>query len=205
MQETDNRRKKCFEELVAGPIKLYYAPQGTSEPLPPTGSPPSPWQLIGDTENYSGDGLAISMSEETNEIDLLNELLPVEEFITSQRTTFEINIKDMRLELLGILLGNTVASTAASGNDAGYRRVSLERSFRKPKWAFLAVGLAPYEDTAEMEGLNYYAPRVTFKGPGSMTHMLSTPIEQTLTVNVLKHKTLGGGYVTAAYELAPSS
>ena len=135
-------------EILAGPIKIYYADEGTAEPLPPTDSPPTAnWTLIGgngtadEVELYSKDGLTVSNTDERNEVEVMNELYPLEEFITSARRTFEIKLKDMKIETLGLLLGNAVVSEAATATAKGYYRVSNQKTFKPPKHAFLAVGL----------------------------------------------------------------
>ena len=194
-------------EILAGPIKIYYADAGTVEPVPPSDSPPSTtWNLIGGSgttphafELYGKDGLTVNMTDERNEVEVMNELYPIEEFITSARQTFEVKLKDMKLATLGLLLGNTPVSEPATATAKGYWRVSTQKVFRPKKYAFLAVGQTPYDALEGEVGLNYWAPNVTFKGPGSFTHMLSTEIDLTLMINCLIHPTLGLGYVTANY------
>ena len=148
---------------------------------------------------YTKDGLNIAMTDERDEVEVMNELYPVEEFLTSARQKFEVKLKDMKLETLAMLLGNTIADTAATATDKGYRRLSTQKSFRTPKYAILVVGYTPYEALAGEYGLNYWAPRVTFKGPGAFDHKLSTPIDLKLMINCLVHPTLGLGYTTANY------
>ena len=107
-----------FGEVIAGPIQIYRAPVGTVEPLPPSDMPPAPWALIGGTQatdevqTYSKDGLNIAMTDEREEVEVMNELYPIDEFITSARQKFEVKLKDMTIETLALLLGNSLAQTA---------------------------------------------------------------------------------------------
>ena len=194
-----------FGEVIAGPIQIYRAPVGTAEPLPPSDSPPSPWVLVGgtqasdDVQTYSKDGLNIAMTDEREEVEVMNELYPIEEFITSARQKFEVKLKDMTIETLALLLGNTHVDTPAVSGVKGYHRVSTQKVFRPPKYAILVVGYTPYDDLEGEVGMNYWAPRVTFKGPGAFDRKLSTPSEVTLMINCLVHPTLGLGYTTANY------
>ena len=197
-----------FGEVIAGPIQIYRAAVGTPEPLPPSNTPPMPtWTLVGgtqatdDVQTYSKDGLNIAMTDEREEVEVMNELYPIDEFITSARQKFEIKLKDMTIDTLALLLGNDVDLTAPTASDKGYRRVSTQKVFRPPKYAILVVGFTPYDDLENDAegGMNYWAPRVTFKGPGAFDRKLSTPADVTLMINCLVHPTLGVGYVTANY------
>ena len=196
-----------FGEVIAGPVKLYRAPVGTAEPLPPSDTPPAPWVLIGGTQasdevqTYSKDGLNIAMTDEREEVEVMNELYPIDEFITSARQKFEIKLKDMTIQTLGMLIGNAVVDEPATASDKGYYRTSTQKVFRPPKHAILAVGFTPYDDLEDDAegGMNYWAPRVTFKGPGAFDRKLSTPADVMLMINCLVHPTLGIGYATANY------
>ncbi len=196
-----------FGEVIAGPIQIYRAPVGTAEPLPPSDSPPSPWVLVGGTQatdevqTYSKDGLNIAMTDEREEVEVMNELYPIDEFITSARQKFEVKLKDMTIQTMGMLIGNTVVDTPATASDKGYYRTSTQKVFRPPKHAILVVGFTPYDDLEDDAegGMNYWAPRVTFKGPGAFDRKLSTPADVTLMVNCMVHPTLGLGYTTANY------
>ena len=116
-------------EILAGPIKLYYADVGTAEPVPPTASPPSTtWMLVAENSEepdadpqVSKDGLNVAMTDERDEIEVMNNLYPVKEYRTSARKKFEVKLKDMRIETLALLLGNTMVQTAPTATDAGYR------------------------------------------------------------------------------------
>ena len=196
-------------EILAGPIKLYHAPVGEAEPLPPSDAPGGPWTLIADNSlnpnadpQVSKDGLNVAITDERDEIEVMNSLYPVKEYRTSARKKFEVKLKDMRLETLALLIGNAVVDTAAVTGVKGYRRLSSEMSFIVPEYALLVVGYAPYEVDEDDYGLNYWEPRVTFKGPGAYDHKLSTPIDVTLMINCLVHPTLGLGYTTANYAAA---
>lgn len=188
-----------YAEILAGPIKIYRAAVGTAEPVPPSASPPSPWSLISDNTQYSKDGLNVAMTDERDEIEVMNKLYPVKEYRTSARKKFEVKLKDMKIETLALLLGNAVAETAPTKSAKGYRRVSNEMGFILPEHALLVVGHSPYDDEEGNYGLNYWAPRCTFKGPGAFDHKLSVPSELTLMINCLIHPTLGLGYTTANY------
>ena len=197
-----------FGEVIAGPVKLYRAEVGTAEPLPPTDTPDlNIWTLIGgtqatdDVQIYSKDGLNIAMTDEREEVEVMNELYPIDEFITSARQKFEIKLKDMTIQTLGMLIGNTVVDEAPTASDKGYYRTSTQKVFRPPKHAILVVGFTPYDDLEDDAegGMNYWAPRVTFKGPGAFDRKLSTPADVTLMINSLVHPTLGIGYATANY------
>ena len=198
-----------FGEVIAGPIQIYRAPVGTAEPLPPSNTPPAAtWTLVGGTQatdevqTYSKDGLNIAMTDEREEVEVMNELYPIDEFITSARQKFEVKLKDMTIETLALLLGNTYVDTPAVSGAEGYRRVSTQKVFRPPKHAILVVGYTPYDDLEGEVGMNYWAPRVTFKGPGAFDRKLSTPADVTLMINSLVHPTLGVGHVTANYAAA---
>ena len=195
-----------FGEVIAGPIQIYQAPFGTAEPLPPTDTPPSPpWLLVGgtqasdDVQTYSKDGLNIAMTDEREEVEVMNELYPIDEFITSARQKFEVKLRDMTIETLALLLGNPAVQTGPTATAKGYKRVSTQKTFRPPKFAILVVGFTPYNALEGEVGMNYWAPRVTFKGPGAFDRKLSTPSDVTLMINCLVHPTLGLGYVTANY------
>ena len=188
-----------FAEILAGPIKIYRAPVGTPEPLPPSASPPETWTLVSDNTQYTKDGLNVAMTDERDEIEVMNKLYPIKEYRTSARKKFEVKLKDMKIETLALLLGNTLVQTAPTENDKGYRRVSNEMSFVVPEHGLLVVGHSPYDEEEGNYGLNYWAPRVTYKGPGNYDHKLSVPSELTLMINCLIHPTLGLGYTTANY------
>ena len=53
----------------------------------------------------------------------------------------------MKIKTLALLLGNAFENEPATATDEGYYRVSNQKVFRPPKYAFLAVGHTPYEAT----------------------------------------------------------
>ena len=65
-----------YAEILAGPIKIYRAQVGTAEPLPPSDSPPVAWTLVSDNTQYSKDGLNVAMTDERDEIEVMNKLYP---------------------------------------------------------------------------------------------------------------------------------
>ena len=101
-----------YAEILAGPIKIYRAQVGTAEPLPPSDNPPVAWTLVSDNTQYSKDGLNVAMTDERDEIEVMNKLYPIKEYRTSARKKFEVKVKDMKIETLALLLGNAVLETA---------------------------------------------------------------------------------------------
>ena len=188
-----------YAEILAGPIKIYRAVVGMPEPLPPSDSPPAAWTLVSDNTQYTKDGLNVAMTDERDEIEVMNKLYPIKEYRTSARKKFEVKLKDMKIETLALLLGNPMIQTDPTATMKGYRRVSNEMSFIVAEHALLVVGHSPYDDEEGKYGLNYWAPRCTFKGPGKFDHQLSVPSELNCMINTLVHPTLGLGYTTANY------
>ena len=188
-----------YAEILAGPIKIYRAVVGTPEPLPPSDSPPAAWTLVSDNTQYTKDGLNVAMTDERDEIEVMNKLYPIKELRKSARKKFEVKLKDMKIETLALLLGNPMIQTDPTATMKGYRRVSNEMSFLVAEHALLVVGHSPYDDEEGEYGLNYWAPRCTFKGPGKFDHQLSVPSELNCMINTLVHPTLGLGYTTANY------
>ena len=56
-------------------------------------------------QTYSKDGLNIAMTDEREEVEVMNELYPIDEFITSARQKFEVKLKDMTIETLAHAAG----------------------------------------------------------------------------------------------------
>ena len=160
-----------YAEILAGPIKIYTAMVGTVEPLPPS-EDPSGWDLLADDSEmgncpqYTKDGLNVSMTDERDEIEVMNKLYPVKEYRTSARKKFEVKLKDMRLQTLAMLLGNAVENEPATSSEKGYYRVSNEMSFIVPEYALVVVGHSPYEEEEGNYGLNYWGTARHLQGAG---------------------------------------
>ena len=154
-----------YAEILAGPIKIYRAVVGSPEPLPPSDSPPAAWTLVSDNTQYTKDGLNVAMTDERDEIEVMNKLYPIKEYRTSARKKFEVKLKDMKIETLALLLGNPMIQTDPTATMKGYRRVSNEMSFIVAEHALLVVGHSPYDDEEGEYGLNYWAPRVHLQRP----------------------------------------
>ena len=108
-----------YAEILAGPIKIYRAVVGTPEPLPPSDSPPAAWTLVSDNTQYTKDGLNVAMTDERDEIEVMNKLYPIKEYRTSARKKFEVKLKDMKIETLALLLGNAMSADRPDCNHEG--------------------------------------------------------------------------------------
>ena len=112
---------------LRAPVSIYIGVVDVALPDAPNIAPISPaWTLFADNE-FTDDGLEMQSEVGTEDETTLNELLPVDGWISSQMLMSTINVKDSRLEAMSRAFnGNTVRETAFSSPDFGFKEMDLE-------------------------------------------------------------------------------
>ena len=186
--------------ILAGPIRIHYAPEGTTEPAPATAQPPSPWQLLGGGK-YEKQGIEGVYDEEWSDVDTLADTFPTDAFRSREDIEYSLRQFDCRPEALQILFGNNpITEVARTRSNPGYRQLNFFRGQQIDKYAVLVVGRNPYPVPTEEMGLNIWHPRAAFRGPGLMRFQLANPTVPEVRIRVFWHNSLGAGGLTANYE-----
>jgi len=179
------------DRLLAGPVDVYVAPEGTAHQTSLiTARPRSPWrQLAGGWHN--DDGVQVQRTKDMRFQEVQNELEPVDAFIASQRLIVSFTMMDMQVEAAAYALGmerSDIITVAADPTNIGTRRIDLiDDDHKTHKIALLVRGDTPY---ANGEKSNFYAPRVVVSSDFDITLMLADPAGVPIEFTSLKHQTL---------------
>ena len=198
----------AYESILAGPLRMFLANEGTVRPTgPPQGVDPksfgvvgSPgvgamypgtdWKLFAD-EFYDEEGLGFDFTETINYTRILNKTLPVVAHRSEEDFSISVGVKDMSLETVALIMNDsTITPHAATGTADGYLVFELTRGHVVSTHSLLVIGDAPYEDSKGQQKLQFHFPLIVFEGPESFQMMLGDPAVLNVTFKILDHPTI---------------
>lgn len=131
-------------DVLLGPVWVYYAP--VAEPLPAitaaglvnyTDAPGGNWTYLGDTTTP----LTLALDRSEYEVMTEQRSAPVRRIETRRVHTFETTLVEHDLINLGLAVGGTSTTSAATGTDAGYSEIAITSEAQSlPEYAWLFVG-----------------------------------------------------------------
>lgn len=137
-----------FQEIVAGPVSLYWAPLATAFPAVDT-APGGSWTLIGSSgaDNYiEDDGVAVETNAEYDEVFGLGRAAPIKALRTKEELIVKVSIMDLTASQVRLALGqNAVTQTASGVGIPGTDEIELARGLSVNEIAVLirGTGISP--------------------------------------------------------------
>jgi hypothetical protein len=160
----------AFEEVVAGPLKVYIAPFGTAFPTL-NEEPDASWTLIGTNGdmNYSEEGVTVSHSATYNKTRTAGAAGPIKAHLDNEDLMIRLTLIDITEEQYAVALNNqTVNATAAGVGTMGQTKMGLSRGVRPvAEFALVARGLSPKDETLPMQ---YCIPRCINESSPEVVH-----------------------------------
>ena len=181
----------ALEKLLVGKFYAYVAPSGEAHDA--TLAPASPWALLGTGWNVKGEGIKIRIARTYHDVEIENELEPIDSLLERVEHTITLVLSDWSAEAIAYALhGNQSATTttAAATDVAGSKDVSLEFDSDISKLALTVIGPSPYLATTGAYNLNVYYPLVRLDGDWETEFMLSNEARNPIMFKKLKHATL---------------
>lgn len=90
-----------------GPGRLYYAPLGTADPTLGSAALPSQWQAVG----YTEDGTEIQISQTDEDVDVAEELDPIDNLLTKRTTKLVVEAAEVTKKNLLLFTGGGASNT----------------------------------------------------------------------------------------------
>lgn len=180
-------------EIVAGPLTLWRAPQGTAFPLI-NAAPAGEWTKIGTsgTSNYSNDGVAAQHNQTLAQARPAGSVGPVKAWRTEEDLMFTVTLWDMTLEQYALALaGVAPATTAAGEGTAGFKELGLSRGETVECFALLARGVSPYGDNFAAQ---FEVPRCYQSGNPNPVFNKGVPVGLALQFTALEDLTAANAY-----------
>lgn len=87
--------------VTLGPGRLYYAPIGTTEPVNCSSALPSAWKVVG----YTEEGTEVSTELNVENIEVAEELEPIDQMLTSRTTTVTFTMVEATASRLALAMG----------------------------------------------------------------------------------------------------
>lgn len=156
-------------ELIIGPATVYIGPDGQVAPEI-SGTPTSPWQLLGTTgaDTYSEDGVTFSNDQTIFQQFVLGSTAPVKAGRTQENTTVGLTIFDISAETFSrIFNDNPVTDVGAGSGTAGYRSVPFLRGPDVTIFSMIVRTFSPYGDGYFA---NLWIPRAYVASTGGITY-----------------------------------
>lgn len=145
-------------EILTGVGTLYKAPVGTAYPAL-TATPAAPWVSLGETDG----GVKVTLEQTTHTIRDDQHTGPRKAFRSEEELLLETNLRDITVENMAILLGNSVTDTPPGAGTIGTREVPLHRGLTVTEYALLFRG--EYQSPYGNYPAQYELPRGFFDGP----------------------------------------
>ena len=167
-------------EVVAGPLELYWAPVGTEHPAIGA-APVTPWTLVGTSgaDNYTEDGVTITLDETVENFVPLGKTLPVKAFRTSESVVVSVTVADLSLDQVRLALNQTAVTTGT-----GDESISL---YRGPDVAEMAVLVRGVGRSPALAGgnLQFELYRAVVTGTHELSFVKGTPVGVLLEFNAM--------------------
>ena len=135
---------------------IWYAPAGTAEPASTATltEPSTPWVGFG----YTAEGAALSVTKETEEATVEEELLPIGEDVTSVGIQLVLSMAEDTLENRAMAYGiGSVTTTAAGVGQIGKKTLTFDTQLRKIAICLMATNGYGFKD-------RIYLPNVVATG-----------------------------------------
>ena len=181
----------ALEKLLVGKFYVYVASAGQAHDA--SLNPEAPWELLGSGWNKKGEGVKMKVGRTFHDIEIENELEPIDSLVEKIEQMLTLNLLDWSAEALAYALhgGQTLqTSTAAASDVPGSKDVGLEYGIDTDKLAVTVVGPSPYVAAAGAYQSNIYYPLMRIDGDWETDFMLATEAPNPITFKKLKHATL---------------
>lgn len=112
-------------DILTGPVKVYYAPVGETQPSKDSVAYDSPWGGNWVALGYSKKGLTCAYNTEELEVMIEESLAAVKRRRTQESVTLELTLAELTAANVGLAVGSTVTSAAAGSGTVGYEQLDV--------------------------------------------------------------------------------